>query len=141
MIKHPKPELIKLDELASLAKALIANRETDGWADLCDSISSLRSGLPDDVSEDIANKAWFLAHTCQIRTTFIKAFNDMKAASFYSAWCDLERVEIELSDLFNNPFYDIDEFGASQLRRWVEDWQSLFPYAVFLSPEIIIKWE
>lgn len=141
MINDNTPESFKLDELAARVKALVASRETEGWAELLESISSFRSGLPDDASEDIANKAWFLAHACQIRITFIKAFSEMKADGFYPAWCDLERVETDLSDLFKNPFWDINEFGANQLRRLVEGWQSLFPYAIFFSPEIIIKCE
>ncbi len=91
--------------------------------------------------ENLANKAWFVLNTCQYRARFIEAFNEMKVGKFYDAWCNLEQVEIGVFNLLNNPFYKLKDFSLRDLREVVTNWQSLYPYAVFLSPEMIIKKE
>jgi hypothetical protein len=131
--------LSELASLASRAKRLTAVRSVDGWDELSASATSLLSRFQAASFEDLANKAWFILNTCQSIAKFIQSFNEIKVGKFYDAWCKLERVEIEISNLFQNPFYKLSDFGLYELRQVVTDWQSLYPYAVFFSPEMIIK--
>ena len=62
----------------------------------------------------------------------------MKSVSFREAWVALEQVEIAISTVLRNQILP-DEFGISELAQMVSYWQSLFPYTLFLSPEILVR--
>jgi hypothetical protein len=131
----------ELASLASRAKRLIAIGSVEGWDEASASAARLLSHFQAVPSENLANKAWFVLNTCQYRAKFIEAFNETKVGKFYDAWCNLERVEIGISNLLKNPFCNLKDFGLRDLWGVVTNWQSLYPYAVFFSPEMIIKKE
>ena len=88
---------------------------------------------------DVANKAWFLHKLAATRGRYVRCFDQVRQQQFYEAWCDLERVEIALSWLARNDFYDPEQLGVATLQRQVARWQSLYPYKVFFSPGILHK--
>jgi hypothetical protein len=91
--------------------------------------------------DDTANCAWFLQKLARMRRTYLSCVDHFRNDRFYEGWCGLEQVEIGLTSLKRNPFYDPDQFGVTELLRQVTNWQSLFPYRVFLSPEFVIEEE
>lgn len=116
-------------------------RSAKGWEAVSASAATLLSHFQEIHSEDFANKAWFITHASDMRAKFVDVFFQMKAGEFYNAWCNLERVEIGIIDLFRNPFYNLRGFGLPEFRDIVTKWQALYPYKVFFSPEFIIKKE
>jgi SEC-C motif len=85
-----------------------------------------------------ADKAWFLHKVAESRLKFVVCFEQLKKEQYYRAWCDLERVEIDLDWLKNNPFYDVSTYQVEEFKKLISAWQSLFPYHVFCSPEFLI---
>lgn len=89
--------------------------------------------------EPTANNAWYLMTVSAAYSLYCNCFSRMQQRTFYSAWCDLERLEITLADLARNPFYDGGKFLLDFLSDRVTAFQSLFPYRIFFSPEMIVR--
>lgn len=85
-----------------------------------------------------ANRAWHLTMVANARGEMCRLFAQMKDSDFPAAWGALEQVEKMCEALRNNAVLE-DDFAIALLARTVADWQALYPYAVFASPEIIIK--
>ena len=128
--------------LRILAEKIDESLQSDSierWNELEHTASDLLKDARVDGSDDEANRAWYLKAVAETRSTYLFSFQLMQSGKFYEAWCKLERVEIALSSLRRNQFYSSDRFGVAALARTVDNWQRLFPYAVFLSPEFAIK--
>lgn len=128
-----------LDALASRIKTSLRNPSSDFWTA---TIIEADAGLCHAQSvhdETGANRFWFLHKVALVRHLFIQCVAEIKTNKYYEAWCRFEQVEIKLSWLRKNPFYDPAEFEVGELERQVADWQSLFPYAIFFSPAILQK--
>jgi hypothetical protein len=145
MTKQGGLESVRLEnELSEAAERLSTNicEPTEGfWQEAVGQTKQLLSRALAAEADLLANKAWFLHKTADIRLSFILCFERLKKHDFYKAWCDLEQIEIGLDRLSNNPFYDISRFQVEELQTLVAAWQSLFPYHVFFSPEFLISKE
>ncbi len=86
----------------------------------------------------LANRAWHLSAVASARATMSRTFLAMQEGKFRTAWPDLERIEKITEAIERNAILS-DDFAIGQLRRVVTDWQSLYPYTVFASPEIVIR--
>jgi hypothetical protein len=87
-----------------------------------------------------ATLVWQARTILSIQRGFIAAFNYLKCYEFYEAWCQLERCEIEVLGL--RRYYtpnDGDTHRIDYIERMILRWQSLYPYKVFFSPEILKK--
>jgi hypothetical protein len=87
--------------------------------------------------EALAKHHWCLEHTTDTQQFYRKAFGQLKAAQFYDAWCSLEQAELSLHRLRRHfaahwPKYQLDFIEGKTTAL-----QSLFPYRIFTSPEII----
>lgn len=73
---------------------------------------------------------------CKCLRLYVNVFWHIKDAEYYTSWCKLEEIEIEISWILKNqPTNAIDQF-IKFLQERVQCWQSLYPYKVFISPEI-----
>jgi hypothetical protein len=72
-----------------------------------------------------------------VQRFFIEAFRRLKRGEFYDGWCALERAEIELSFLLPHMSEGNREFHLELMARLIPRLQSLFPYKIFASPEIL----
>lgn len=74
-----------------------------------------------------------LSHSLRIYCQF---FENAKKQKFYNAWCDLEQVEISNGLILrNHPSKETRRF-LNFLQDRVRCFQALFPYNLFLSPEM-----
>lgn len=90
--------------------------------------------------EKKANKLWVLQTIFEVQNHYLTAFSLIKKEKYYKAWCSLEHGEISLSFLLNH--YSSggdDEFCIGFIGNQIESWQSLYPYKMFLSPEMLEK--
>lgn len=91
-------------------------------------------------SQAAAKASWCLRSIDAIQRHYLAAFQLIRDADYYEAWCELERCEIQLSHLDPHvPAQDVDPWGIEFVGTHIERWQSLFPYAVFVSPAFVIK--
>jgi len=87
--------------------------------------------------QQAAKTIWCFEEIIEIQDKYIATFFQLKTEEFYDAWCTLERVEIELLSLTRH-FQDVtNEFQISFIARQTSRYQSVFPYKLFMSPEII----
>jgi hypothetical protein len=87
--------------------------------------------------ESLARHLWCLETVLGIQSTYQLAFTAIKRQHFYNAWCALERCEIDLANLEHHFSHEWDRFWMRFINDHVERWQSLFPYKLFVSPEIV----
>jgi hypothetical protein len=90
-----------------------------------------------DLDQAAAKEIWQLESVLEIQSHYLSAFESMKAGNFYQAWCGLEQAEIQLSFLDRHRSSLEHEFRIDFIREHVPKWQSLFPYRLFISPEIL----
>ncbi|MES9901641.1 MAG: hypothetical protein ABW168_03030 [Sedimenticola sp.] len=90
--------------------------------------------------EDTANRLWVLKTIFEVQNHYLTAFNLIKKKKYYKAWCELEHCEVSIHFLSNhyNPT-DYDKYLIGYISKNVESWQSLYPYKMFISPEILEK--
>ncbi len=115
------------------------NVNVDHWRELGSAIESRLIVFRESKDEEQANKAWYLLRLVNARLAYLSCFKDLKAQNFYEAWCELERIEIDLNSLLRNSFYSPVFFGIGEFRDLIERWQALFPYTVFFSPGFLHK--
>jgi hypothetical protein len=84
-----------------------------------------------------AKVIWCTEQILRSQDLFREAFFHMKSEDFYSAWCALERAEIELFFLSKHVNFQKSEFAINFMETWIPKFQSLFPYQIFASSEII----
>jgi hypothetical protein len=127
------------DELREQTLQMLHSRSEEGWQELEAQTRELLEVTLEGTNEAEANRAWFLNQVVFTRLEFIECVETMRKGAFYDAWCKLEQVEIGLLWLKRNPFLDLKTFGIPEIAQAVSDWQSLYPYKVFFSPEFVIK--
>ena len=128
-----------LDQLAKQIEASLLDSRYSYWTGIEQAAEELReraAALPDELA---ANTAWFLATVIKARGGMARCFDQMRTGEYLDAWCGLEQIEICAQWLRRNPFLGLDRFHIPTLLAQVAEWQKLFPYRVFCSPEIIIE--
>lgn len=90
-----------------------------------------------DNDEAVAKQIWCLEQSLKSHRQYAESFRLLKAARYYDAWCELERLELTLK--FLRPHFQdrFAEFRLDFIDRHCRRWQELFPYKIFMSPEII----
>jgi hypothetical protein len=130
-----------INALAGRLKTQLYDENAQSWEAEIASAKDVLDGAVAAGDEDAANRAWFLHNVATVRHAYIRAIERLRKEEYYEGWCALEQVEIGLNTLRKNPFYDLHEFAVLELTTLVDNWQRLFPYHVFFSPEIAIRHE
>jgi hypothetical protein len=100
-------------------------------------LASLKAKAVDANDQAEAKWIWCLEQIVEIQDKYIEAFHKLKTDKFYEAWCSFERVELELLFLSWH-FQDPDgEFHVPFIARHTSRYQSIFPYKLFMSPELL----
>jgi hypothetical protein len=90
--------------------------------------------------ESEAFQIWCAQTIASIQLGFISAFRNLKAGKFYDAWCQLERCEVDILSLNRHyPPTNEDIHRIGYIEKMIGRWQSLYPYKVFFSPELLKK--
>lgn len=87
----------------------------------------------------LAKEYWCIQQIFTANKFYINAFNLMKADKFYKSWCDLEKAELKI--YFLSKHYDVtsNEYKIAFIKNHITKFQSLFPYKVFFSTELLEK--
>jgi hypothetical protein len=122
--------------LANIADYEKRNEDSELW--LTNTLKTVKSNAVERGDQDIAKKAWCYETVHEIQKNYLAAYFAMKEGRFYEGWCLLERVEIALNSLarhFSSPEGDI--FKIQFLDKYVEQFQDLYPYRMFISPAFL----
>jgi hypothetical protein len=129
----------QIDELARTIKVNVRNPSLSFWSDTKEVSQTVLADAIKSGTENEANSAWFLDANSDVRLRFVGCFEKITKEEYYTAWCELERIEIKLNSLRRNAFYCLEDFDLGALANLVKNWQSLYPYHVFFSPGYVIK--
>ena len=126
------------DDLAARLVGYPANADPAGWDAMTAESQALIRQYRDAGDSEAANRAWHLMMVAHARAEMCRLFAQMREGNFPAAWRTLEQVEKMCEAIRHNEVLE-DGFKIAELARAVADWQALYPYTVFASPEIIIK--
>jgi hypothetical protein len=108
------------------------------WAAWADQALQLKTEAKTGRDEVRTNKSWFIERACQAFSDYLNAWNAIKEGRFFDAWKLFEVVEITCRSLVRNPFCSLNDTGVDALLEQTVEWQKLFPYKVFGSPEFVV---
>lgn len=100
-------------------------------------VDELRLGYRQQGDEEKANSAWALMAILRIHRDFRKVHTMLLEKQFYEAWCLMETIEIAVGNLLRNFPGTLN--AVKYISMMVQQLQSLYPYKVFMSTEILIK--
>jgi hypothetical protein len=86
--------------------------------------------------QPLAKAVWCLETVSAIQEQYLNAIARMKAGAYYAGWCELERAEINLHFLDSHLRDVYDELGIELIRHQIKSFQGIYPYQLFISPEI-----
>lgn len=129
----------EIDIVAAHIKANLKSQRSAFWSDTKQKVEKFRLEAASASKEECANLTWYLREVADARGLMTEAIDQIKKSEYYKAWCQLERIEITVASLLQNPFYAQNDFEITSLAEQVRQWQGLFPYRVFISPEIVVK--
>lgn len=100
-------------------------------------VDELRQDYRQRGDEDKANTAWAVRAILRIHRDFRKVHTMLHEKQYYEAWCLMETIEIAVGNLLRNFPGTLN--AVKYISMMVRQLQSLYPYKVFMSTEILIK--
>lgn len=107
--------------------------------DILDHLLKLKKDAVIQENQEEAKYIWCLEQVYKIKEHFLSAYNKLVDKDYYSAWCLLERTDIELHFLRRHLYYSGNKYGLKFIERNVKQLQKLYPYQYFFSRESIVK--
>lgn len=100
-------------------------------------VDELRLGYRQQGDVEKANTSWALMVILRIHRDFRKVHTMLLEKQYYEAWCLMETIEIAVDNLLRNFPGTLNAVKYISMMVW--QLQSLYPYKVFMSTEILIK--
>ncbi len=102
-----------------------------------ESLKKVKDRFVKENNQREAKEMWCYEQTLKIQDTYLKAYQQMKQEDFYKAWCSFEQCELALG--FLKPYFSIsdNEYFLNFIDKHAKQYHSLFPYKIFMSPEIL----
>ncbi len=124
-----------LDDAVALLKQ--PERSASNDAALSERFASAKKEAVGNGDEATAKYIWCLEQVLKAHKQYAESFRLLKASQCYDAWCELERLELTLKFLAPHFQSSMAGFRLDFVVRHCRRWQELFPYKIFMSPEII----
>ena len=133
----------KLNQLSEIRKKLnnfLPNLDEEELESILVKLAELKSYFIAEDNQEKLKEIWCLEKIIAIKKIYLLAFYKLKSKEYYEAWCSLEQIEIYLSQLFRHLNTDDELFPrVAFIKQHILQYQSLFPYKLFGSPEFTIK--
>lgn len=128
-----------LDEIKQYLRNAPSNWGTRDSAGMKEFLKQAKEQAVVRQDQALAKDLWCLERILETQDEYIAAFLKMKEEQFYQSWCCLEKSE--QAAMFLAPHFDDErgQFHLPYIKKHVRQFQSLFPYALFLSPEFVHK--
>ena len=103
-------------------------------------LSSAKKNALEINDQERAKYIWGLETALQIIENFLLSFKLLKKGEYYKSWCLLERIEIDIGFLHEHLTRStLDKLRISLVEKLTRQFQSIFPYSIFMSPEILVR--
>jgi hypothetical protein len=129
------------EEAAEFLKLVACRPPIPSLEAIAEALATLKKQAAARGDQKEAKKLWCLEQVLQTQNLYLRAFSRLKACEFYLAWCDFEQAEIGLAFLERHDTGFWQEFRLDFIRKQTAKWQSLYPYKIFISPEMIERSE
>lgn len=87
-----------------------------------------------------ANRYWRLLESFKLYDIYYNFFISIKNHDYRKAWCQLEECELKCDNIIENSSTEfLLKSKVITIQKIVEQWQALYPYTLFVSPEYKIK--
>ena len=130
-----------LGELIDYLKNVAERPASDCAEAAAQTLANLKAEAVSEPDEVRAKLFWCLQEVLRTQNLYLRAFNRLKEGEFYQAWCDFEQVEIGLHSLGRHLVDGWVDVRLDAIKKHTANWQSLFPYRMFLSPEMVCRAE
>jgi len=116
---------MKLDEIREYFKV----KKTEFDCSVIKQLNLYKKQAVKEVDESLANKIWCYEQIAAIQNTYISVYNNLKKKEYFTAWKDLEHIDIILSFLRTNYNYSAqkDEFQLNFIQNIIREYEKLFP--------------
>ncbi len=109
----------------------------DGLPNHVENLHRLKREAVQAGKQDVAKEIWILESVITVHQRYCESYSLLKSEKYYEGWCLLERAEILLNSLIRHADDDLNQFGLEFLQNHIPKLQSIFPYRIFFSPEIV----
>ena len=124
----------EIDKIFGLPHAISG----DAVAVAAASLATIKAAAVATGDEAVAKWCWTREEALIAHQRYQTAFGQIKGGSSYDGWCTLEQAEITLKLVRRHlSSTEWQRLGLDFLATHIQRWQSLFPYKVFISPEIV----
>jgi hypothetical protein len=89
--------------------------------------------------EEKAKTIWSLQHVLRAQCKYVSGFAHCKLREFYSGWCAFEHADVTLCHLKKHFAQQWEVYGLAFIEKQIRQFQSLFPYKIFMSTGMVVK--
>lgn len=114
-------------------------RKILAFDDILEDLSEIKKERVNSNDANGAKEIWALEQIVLIHRDYNSVFNLLKEKKHYDAWQKLETIEITFSFLKRHVSYGKGTYGLYTIERCVKNLQSIYPYRIFSSIEILEK--
>lgn len=130
---------MNLEEVKNQLREVNQNYTTRDSEELNEVLRQLKQRSVDRRDQPAAKEIWCFQQILDIQNNYINAYEAFKSEKYYKGWCLLENSDIEYGFLFRHFKENGGEYRLKFIYKHVLQFQSIFPYKYFMSPEFTIK--
>lgn len=90
-----------------------------------------------ELNEKEAKYIWCFEQVLQIQEMYNSSFKLLKQREYYKAWCEFEKIENMYYSLIKHLQYPVKAFLIDMIIKNIKQFQSVYPYKLFFSPEYV----
>jgi len=143
MIQQPEVDLVRSSIQLSAARAALQsfglNPNQHSLDDACRDIESVRESAVQMGDQPLAKACWCMETIAIAMVQYVNAFSLMKRGKYYDGWCALERSQNAIWHLLRHYQDEGDMFSIEFIQRSCAQFQGLYPYRWFTSPEVVAQ--
>ena len=130
-----------LDQIILYLRSVAERSVTSDSEDVARTLAESKAKAVAERDEQESKRLWCLQETLRAQNLYLQAFKRLKDGEFYLAWCDFEQIEIALASLERHLTTSWADYRLDSIKAYTEKWQSLYPYKMFISPEMVQRAE
>lgn len=128
--------MLSLEDIKTVLRNIELNYFNRDVELIHNSLVALKIDAVERNNQELAKEIWCFQQILEVQQKYLEAFNSMKMEGYYKAWTLLEQAELALYFLKAH-FLDINQYKLKFIETQIERFQSLYPYKVFFSTEIL----
>jgi hypothetical protein len=113
------------------------DNDRDLLSKIKENLRKIKSNKVKKNDENGAKFIWCLEQITEIQERYLDAYGKLTTGKYYDAWCEFEKCELALEFLKPHFSFQNNEYCLLFIHKHILQYQSLYPYKLFLSPELL----